>query len=211
MLGVAMMFLGNSILGNLNKEATSQKSLGLPFWRLVIGSGIVVLVMGAVNILAVRGAGSCQGTKTNMKPAELCFPRRQSTPHGASSPFSRCGCITQSRCRGVHAQTPQSPESLSVIFPRQQTRFLARLPLPQEHRPQRHGPDAQDAPGHLESVLTGPAPDQSGEKPGGVQLKVQPESEERAICDAPGGNPTRPGPSPCHDPRTSSLVERWLS
>jgi hypothetical protein len=53
MLGVAMVFLGNSILGNLNKEATSQKSLGLPFWRLVIASGIVVLVMGPINILTV--------------------------------------------------------------------------------------------------------------------------------------------------------------
>lgn len=48
-----MIFLGISILGNLNKEATSQKSLGLPFWRVVIASGIVILVMGPINILAV--------------------------------------------------------------------------------------------------------------------------------------------------------------
>lgn len=53
MLGIAMIFLGNSILGNLNKQATSQESLGLPFWRLVIASGIIVLVMGPVNLLAV--------------------------------------------------------------------------------------------------------------------------------------------------------------
>lgn len=54
MLGFAMVFLGNSILGNLNKEATSQESLGMAFWRLVIASGIVVLVLGPINILAVR-------------------------------------------------------------------------------------------------------------------------------------------------------------
>lgn len=53
MLGFVMVFLGISILGNLNKEATSQKSLGLPFWRVVIASGIVILVMGPINILAV--------------------------------------------------------------------------------------------------------------------------------------------------------------
>lgn len=53
-----MIFLGNSILGNLNKQATSQESLGLPFWRLVIASGIVVLVMGPVNILAVSFSAS---------------------------------------------------------------------------------------------------------------------------------------------------------
>jgi hypothetical protein len=49
-----MIILGISILGNLNKEATSQKSLGLAFWRIVIGGGIVVVVIGTVNIFAVR-------------------------------------------------------------------------------------------------------------------------------------------------------------
>ena len=53
MLGVSMLLLGNTILGNLNKQATSQKNLGLPFWRIVIASGIVVIVMGAINLLAV--------------------------------------------------------------------------------------------------------------------------------------------------------------
>lgn len=48
-----MIVLGNNILGNLNKEATSQKSLGLPFWRVVIGSGIVVFSLGFLNIIAV--------------------------------------------------------------------------------------------------------------------------------------------------------------
>jgi hypothetical protein len=53
-LGTTMIILGISILGNLNKEATSQKSLGLAFWRIVIGGGIVVVVIGTVNIFAVR-------------------------------------------------------------------------------------------------------------------------------------------------------------
>ena len=55
MLGVAMIFLGNSVLGNLNKQATSQNSIGLPFWRLVIGAGIVVFTMGFINLFAVSG------------------------------------------------------------------------------------------------------------------------------------------------------------
>jgi hypothetical protein len=53
MLGVTMILLGNAILGNLNKEATSQESLGLAFWRIVIASGIVVIVMGFVNLFSV--------------------------------------------------------------------------------------------------------------------------------------------------------------
>ncbi|KAK2753927.1 hypothetical protein FQN54_007286 [Arachnomyces sp. PD_36] len=51
-LGVTMVILGVSTLGNLNKEATSQESLGLAFWRIVISAGIVVLVIGVVNIFA---------------------------------------------------------------------------------------------------------------------------------------------------------------
>jgi hypothetical protein len=53
-LGFAMIILGINILGNLNKEATSEESLGLAFWRIVIGSGIIVFVIGFLNILAVR-------------------------------------------------------------------------------------------------------------------------------------------------------------
>ena len=65
MLGFAMIFLGNSILGNLNKEATSQESLGLPFWRIVIASGIIILTLGPINILAVRACPTFTTYKTN--------------------------------------------------------------------------------------------------------------------------------------------------
>lgn len=51
-LGFTMIVVGVSILGNLNKEATSQKSLGLSFWRIVISSGILVVILGTVNIFA---------------------------------------------------------------------------------------------------------------------------------------------------------------
>lgn len=53
-LGVAMIILGLNILGNMNKEATSQQSLGLAFWRLVLASGVLVFVVGFFNIIAVR-------------------------------------------------------------------------------------------------------------------------------------------------------------
>ena len=53
MLGFSMLLLGNNLLGNLNKTATSQKNLGMSFWRLTIGAGIVVIVMGVVNVVAV--------------------------------------------------------------------------------------------------------------------------------------------------------------
>ncbi|MCJ1298916.1 hypothetical protein MMC08_001707 [Hypocenomyce scalaris] len=51
-LGSLMIIVGVGILGNLNKQATSEQSLGLAFWRIVISSGIVVVVLGVINIFA---------------------------------------------------------------------------------------------------------------------------------------------------------------
>ncbi|KAL8726752.1 MAG: hypothetical protein Q9181_005938 [Wetmoreana brouardii] len=51
-LGILMTVVGVSVLGNLNKEATSQKSLGTSYWRIVISSGIIVVILGVVNIFA---------------------------------------------------------------------------------------------------------------------------------------------------------------
>lgn len=53
MLGLAMITLGINILGNMNKESMSQKSLGMPFWRITLGSAIIVTILGTFNIVAV--------------------------------------------------------------------------------------------------------------------------------------------------------------
>ncbi|KAF2127415.1 hypothetical protein P153DRAFT_321198 [Dothidotthia symphoricarpi CBS 119687] len=50
-LGCAMMVLGLNTLGNMNKQATSQESLGMPFWRLLIASGIIAIVIGFFNVV----------------------------------------------------------------------------------------------------------------------------------------------------------------
>ncbi|KAL8949448.1 MAG: hypothetical protein Q9222_004435 [Ikaeria aurantiellina] len=51
-LGILMIIVGVSVLGNLNKEATSEKSLGKSYWQIVISSGILVFILGVVNIFA---------------------------------------------------------------------------------------------------------------------------------------------------------------
>ncbi|KAF2771189.1 hypothetical protein EJ03DRAFT_268936, partial [Teratosphaeria nubilosa] len=51
-LALTMIVLGIDMLANLNKDATSQKSLGMPFWRMVIASGIVIFILGFVNLIA---------------------------------------------------------------------------------------------------------------------------------------------------------------
>lgn len=52
-LALSMIVLGINIMGNLNKPSLSSKELGLPFWRIVIGSGILIFILGHINLLAV--------------------------------------------------------------------------------------------------------------------------------------------------------------
>lgn len=79
-----MIILGVSVLGNLNKTATSENSLGTAVWQLVIASGIVVSLMGIFNIFAnymfrhkslgitarqVRAYGSTAPQKIDVSPS----------------------------------------------------------------------------------------------------------------------------------------------
>jgi hypothetical protein len=47
-----MMTIGLNMLGNMNKQATSQESLSMPFWRLLVASGILSIVIGFFNLVA---------------------------------------------------------------------------------------------------------------------------------------------------------------
>ncbi|KAI9038493.1 uncharacterized protein KD926_010705 [Aspergillus affinis] len=51
-LALVMMMLGMSVLGDLNTPATSQESLGLAFWRIVLSAGILAMVMSVVNVIS---------------------------------------------------------------------------------------------------------------------------------------------------------------
>ncbi|RMY74440.1 hypothetical protein D0863_03217 [Hortaea werneckii] len=51
-LALAMIILGVNMLANLNKQPTSQEALGLPFWRIVVASGIIAFVLGFINLVA---------------------------------------------------------------------------------------------------------------------------------------------------------------
>ena len=51
-LGVAMVVMGCSIMGDLVKPAYSMENLGLAMWRLVLASGILSLTFGVFNVVA---------------------------------------------------------------------------------------------------------------------------------------------------------------
>ena len=89
-LGAMMIIVGVSILGNLNKEATSQKSLGTPMWRIVIAAGILTSIFGIVNIFAVRIHCLCirDPVPLTCSSSPTCFaPRTRISRHGKSAPM----------------------------------------------------------------------------------------------------------------------------
>ncbi|GAB1729417.1 hypothetical protein NU195Hw_Modified_152t1 [Hortaea werneckii] len=51
-LALSMIILGVNMLANLNKQSTSQEALGLPFWRIIVASGIIAFVLGFINLVA---------------------------------------------------------------------------------------------------------------------------------------------------------------
>jgi hypothetical protein len=130
MLGVTMTLLGNAILGNLNKEATSQESLGLAFWRIVIASGIVVIVMGVVNIFAVSEFFCVGRIRTNMFSIELHLPRHEDRPQRTTSALSWCRCGTEGgKRRQWQIKSKILPKVLPPWTKRQSTILLLQLSL----------------------------------------------------------------------------------
>ncbi|BCS00762.1 uncharacterized protein AKAW2_51103A [Aspergillus luchuensis] len=51
-LAIAMLILGVGVLGDLNTNATSQESLGMAFWRIVLSAGILAMIMSVINVIA---------------------------------------------------------------------------------------------------------------------------------------------------------------
>jgi hypothetical protein len=91
-LALAMLVLGVNMLGNLNKKATNKQSLGLAFWRIVIASGIIIFIMGWVNLIA------SYVFRDRMKG----ITARQVRAHGAVAELKTP--MTQ------HSNTPSAPE-----------------------------------------------------------------------------------------------------
>lgn len=99
MLGTSMILVGNAILANLNKAATSPKAIGMWAWRLVIGAGIIIVVMGAVNLFAVSPL--LLPPPPSIRPliplTELHIPRHSHQPNSPASPLAWRRGIPQSR------------------------------------------------------------------------------------------------------------------
>jgi len=52
-LASAMIVLGVHVLSCLNQSSNSKEHLGMAFWRVVIMAGILNLILGVLNLVAV--------------------------------------------------------------------------------------------------------------------------------------------------------------
>ncbi|TDZ65965.1 hypothetical protein CTRI78_v003333 [Colletotrichum trifolii] len=50
-LGISMVVMGCQVLGNITEDTYSQETIGLPLWRLILASGILVITFGFFNII----------------------------------------------------------------------------------------------------------------------------------------------------------------
>ncbi|EFQ98803.1 hypothetical protein MGYG_01819 [Nannizzia gypsea CBS 118893] len=120
-LGSAMVLLGISTLGELNSPASRQKEIGLPFWKLILGAGVVSIVIGSLNIalsyvfrdsdigisarhVRARGAVATQDVvsrKDSYRSFKLSHKSSLNT-YKSSSTTSRLGSTRQTR----HPQPP---------------------------------------------------------------------------------------------------------
>jgi hypothetical protein len=143
-LGAAMIILGLNMLGNMNKEATSQESLGLPFWRLLLASGILGIIIGTFNIIAsyifrdssrgitarrVRSHGATSlisnpDLESDTKPLSIIT-------HHTGSSSSRTATLPQSTFASPIKETSHS--RLSTFSPARTFRNMRQSILPSYH------------------------------------------------------------------------------
>ncbi|KAF9887599.1 hypothetical protein FE257_009812 [Aspergillus nanangensis] len=126
-LAAAMMILGVSVLGNLNTPATSQESLGLAFWRIVVSAGILTMVMSVINLI----------TSFVFADRDLGVTARHVRVYGAVAPqkvVSRAGShrslhLSFKREETLPTYTPKSPARRQSSM-RSMTRFPLKISGP---------------------------------------------------------------------------------
>lgn len=140
-LGLALLALGCTTLGQLNKSTTTSDAMGLGFWRIVIGSGILGIVFGVLNLLAsfifrdkangvtarqIRGKGAVALTQA---------PTQQPWHHVTYEPHNKPGSFYTAT-----STTKSAPKEQTTKVPWKQrfSRFKPSSILPIHHNQPNH-------------------------------------------------------------------------
>ena len=149
-LGALMIFTAAQTLGSLNKKESSQDNLGLPFWQLIVASGVVCFIMGFVNVAAsylfrTRAVGvtarmvRAYGATAQQRVGDVYYAANNAAMKGTPAPTA-----TPSVRTVVTANTHGSP------------RRSFSAPAPNDGLPSYHPPEMRRAGAGLN--ISGPVP-----------------------------------------------------
>lgn len=134
-MALAMLILGIGILGNLNTKATSQESLGLAYWRVILSAGILAMIMSVVNVASVSSSSLHVGYQILIHPQTFLFA---DSDNGVSARHVReYGAVAPQKV--VSRESSRSRRSFKLNFKRHES-----LPTYSSHSSVRRSPSVQN-------------------------------------------------------------------
>ncbi|KAK2731940.1 hypothetical protein FQN55_004415 [Onygenales sp. PD_40] len=144
--GATMGLLGMSTLASLNTKANSEESMGLAFWRTVLGAGILAIIFGILSILVsfifrdrrlgvtarhVRAHGAVAAQKVDNRNSSAMTSSRNSD---GTKPYS---LNRQSPCLPIYneytSHVGRTPSSTTSSTLKKTTRFPVNISSPMNH------------------------------------------------------------------------------
>ncbi|KAL1849018.1 hypothetical protein Plec18170_007677 [Paecilomyces lecythidis] len=127
---LAMATIGISLLGDLNSSETSQKSLGLAFWRIVAAAGILAITMAFVNLLAsfIFADGKAGVTARHVRAYGAVAPQKVISRSSSHKSFQ----LGMNREETLPTYRPSTASTRSMSM-RNATRFPLKISSPINH------------------------------------------------------------------------------
>ncbi|GFN12801.1 hypothetical protein ABZX51_010266 [Aspergillus tubingensis] len=125
-LAIAMLILGVGVLGDLNTNATSQESLGMAFWRIVLSAGILAMIMSVINVIAsfIFADSDLGVSARHVRVYGAVAPQKVMSRNGSQRSFQ----LSMKREETLPTYSPQS--SLKRQMSMRHTRFPLKISSP---------------------------------------------------------------------------------
>ncbi|OJJ71451.1 hypothetical protein ASPBRDRAFT_56043 [Aspergillus brasiliensis CBS 101740] len=126
-LAIAMLILGVGVLGDLNTKATSQESLGMAFWRIVLSAGILAMIMSVINVIAsfIFADSDLGVSARHVRAYGAVAPQKVMTRNGSQRSFQ----LSMKREETLPTYSPQSSVKRQMSM-RQNMRFPLKISSP---------------------------------------------------------------------------------
>ncbi|KFH48305.1 hypothetical protein ACRE_007570 [Hapsidospora chrysogenum ATCC 11550] len=93
-LGLALIMIGCNTLGKLNNSKTDPEDIGMPWWQLVLASGILNLIFGVFNVVATWALHDYQnGNNVRVIRANGADASAGTLPRSIKSEYAGSGSI----------------------------------------------------------------------------------------------------------------------